>query len=44
MVLCGPNTSEEQDKPDLDNVSYGSVEGLGGLPGCDSREVELENR
>merc|ERR550519_917482 len=26
------------------NASYGSVEGLGGVPGCSSAEVELENR
>lgn len=29
---------------DAGNASFGSVEGVGGLPGCDSREVELENR
>jgi len=26
------------------NISYGSIEGVGGLPGCSSREVELENK
>jgi len=26
------------------NTSFGSVEGVGGWPACDSREVELENR
>jgi hypothetical protein len=29
---------------DRGNTSFGSVEGVGGWPGCDSREVELENR
>lgn len=28
----------------LADVSYGSIEGLGGVPGCSSREVELENK
>eukprot|EP00092_Neocalanus_flemingeri_P091853 GFUD01116538.1.p1 GENE.GFUD01116538.1~~GFUD01116538.1.p1 ORF type:complete len:578 (-),score=221.19 GFUD01116538.1:103-1746(-) len=26
------------------NISYGSIEGVGGVPGCNSREVELENK
>jgi len=26
------------------NISYGSIEGVGGPPGCSSREVELENK
>merc|ERR1719427_1429797 len=26
------------------DVSFGSIEGVGGLPGCSSREVELENK
>ena len=29
---------------DPGNLSYGSVEGLGGMPGCDSKEVQLENK
>ena len=29
---------------DLDNISFGSMEGVGGPLGCDSKEVELENR
>jgi hypothetical protein len=29
---------------DPGNTSFGSVEGVGGWPGCDSREVELENK
>jgi hypothetical protein len=29
---------------DHGNISHGSVEGLGGWPGCGSREVELENK
>eukprot|EP00092_Neocalanus_flemingeri_P026518 GFUD01028741.1.p1 GENE.GFUD01028741.1~~GFUD01028741.1.p1 ORF type:complete len:754 (-),score=279.20 GFUD01028741.1:61-2322(-) len=26
------------------NISYGSIEGVGGVPGCNSKEVELENK
>merc|ERR1719228_2865569 len=32
------NTEDER------NVSFGSIEGTGGQPGCSSREVELENK
>merc|ERR1719427_1031820 len=39
---------EPEDEVDYENVpadiSYGSIEGVGGLPGCSSREVELENK
>merc|ERR1719206_595728 len=33
----------EFDDISLVDISYGSIEGLGGVPGCSSREVELEN-
>ena len=39
---------EPEDEVDYEDVpadiSYGSIEGVGGLPGCSSREVELENK
>merc|ERR1719186_2423351 len=39
---------EPDDEVDYEDVpadiSYGSIEGVGGLPGCSSREVELENK
>ena len=33
----------EFDDISLVDISYGSIEGVGGVPGCSSREVELEN-
>ena len=39
---CHPQ-EEGREKCVRPNVSSDSLEGVGGLPGCDSREVELEN-
>ena len=38
------DTMEEEEKSEENNVSFGSMEGVGGAGGCSGREVELEVR
>ena len=35
---------DENDEEFPIDISYGSIEGIGGNPGCNSKEVELENK